>query len=232
MIKIQNLTKREGKKIIFEDMSCEIKEGEIIGILGKNASGKTILLDMIIGLKRPNTGNILIEGKDIFEDIFETRRKIGYMSETPLYKDMTVREYLKFMGKIKKEEELLSVIEEFLSVFSLKDIEDNLVGNLSRSENKKLAIAGAYIGTPKIILLDEPFMGLDIDDTKRILDYIKSQKGKFTTIIVTHTDEHIEDICDKVIIINKGKIALNKKIEDLKKEKADFKSLFIEATKE
>lgn len=232
MIKLQNLTKREGRRTIFEDLNCEINKGEIVAVLGKNSSGKTLLLDMIIGLKTPNTGNILIDGKDIFEDIFETRRKIGYMSETPIYKDMTVTEYLKFLGKIRKEDELLTVVEELIKVFSLQDIRDTIVANLSRSENKKLAIAGAYIGGSEIILLDEPFIGLDIDDTAKILEYIKSKKNEFTTIIATHSDEYLEDICDKVIIIHKGKIMADKKIDDLKKEKKDLKSLFIEITKE
>lgn len=187
---------------------------------------------MIIGLKRPNTGSILIEDKDIFEDIFETRRKIGYMSETPIYKDMTVTEYLKFLGKIRKEDELKTVVEELIKAFSLEEIRDTVVANLSRSENKKVAIAGAYIGGSQIILLDEPFMGLDIDDTAKILEYIKSKKTDYTTIIATHSDEHLEEICDKVIIINKGKIMVDKKIEELKKENKDLKSLFIEVTKE
>ena len=173
MIKLQNLSKREGKKIIFEDINFEIKKGEVVGILGKNSSGKTMLLDMIIGLKRPNSGNILLEDKDIFEDIFDTRRKIGYMSETPIYKDMLVKEYLKFLIKIRNEDEQNLIINDQIEAFSLQTIESELVGSLSRSENKKLAIAGAYVGGSKIVLLDEPFIGLDIDDVASIVDLIK-----------------------------------------------------------
>lgn len=187
---------------------------------------------MIIGLKTPNSGNIFIDDKDIFQDIFETRRKIGYMSETPIYKDMTVIEYLKFLGKIRKEDELVKVIEKLIDIFSLEDIKDTLVANLSRSENKKVAIAGAYMGGSQIILLDEPFMGLDIDDTSKIIEYIQTQKNKITTIIATHSDEYLEDICDKVIIINKGKIMADIRMDELKNQKKDLKSLFIEVTKE
>lgn len=232
MIKLQNLTKREGKKTILNDLNTEIKKGETVGILGKNSTGKTLLLDMIIGLKKPNTGKIFIEDKDIFEDIFETRRKISYMSESPLYKDMTVKEYLKFLSKIRNEAELKNILEEQIKVFSLEDIEDHLIGNLSKSENKKLAIAGAYIGSSEIILLDEPFIGLDIDDTEKILDFLKSKKDKFTTIIATHSAEHLEEICDRVIILNKGKIASDVEMKDLKTKKQNLKDLFIEVTKD
>ncbi len=232
MIKLQNLSKREGKKVIFEDINFEIKKGEVVGILGKNSSGKTMLLDMIIGLKRPNSGNILLEDKDIFEDIFESRRKIGYMSETPIYKDMLVKEYLKFLIKIRNEDEQKLIINDQIEAFSLQTIESELVGSLSRSENKKLAIAGAYVGGSKIVLLDEPFIGLDIDDVASIVDFIKSSKKKITTIIATHSDEHLEEICDRVIIINKAKIVADIKIEDLKKDKKSLKSYFIEVTKE
>ena len=231
MIKLQNLSKKEGRKTIFEEVNCEIKEGEIVGILGKNSSGKTMLLDMIIGLKRPNTGNILIDDKDIFEDIFETRRKIGYMSETPIYKDMLVKEYLKFLTKIRNEDEQQAVVKKHIEAFSLGNIENTLVGSLSKSENKKLAIAGAYIAESKIILLDEPFVGLDVADVANILEYIKANKNKFTTIIATHSDEYLEEICDRVIIINKGKIMADVKIKDFKKDKKSLKSLFIEITK-
>ncbi len=232
MIKLQNLTKREGRKTIFEDVSCEIKKGETVGILGRNSSGKTMLLDMIIGLKRPNTGNILIDGKDIFEDIFDTRRKIGYMSETPIYKDMLVKEYLKFLTKIRNEDKQEVIAKKHIDAFSLNEIENVLVGSLSKSENKKIAIAGAYVANSEIILLDEPFIGLDVADIASILEYIKATKNKFTTIIATHSDEYLEEICDRVIIINKGKIKADVKIEDLKKDKKSLKSLFIEITKE
>lgn len=231
MIKLQNLTKKEGRKTIFEDINCEIKKGEIVGLLGKNGSGKTILLDMIIGLKRPNTGNISINDKDIFDDVFDTRRKIGYMSETPIYKDMLVKEYLKFLTKIRNEDEQQKIVQDHIETFSLKNIEDTLVGNLSRSENKKLAIAGAYIGNPEIVLLDEPFIGLDIADVAGILDYIKTNKKKFTTIIATHSDEYLEEICDRVIIIDNAKIVSDIKVDSLKKENKSLKTLFIESTK-
>ncbi len=232
MIELQNLSKKEGKVTIFEDINCKINEGEIVAILGKNSSGKTVLLDMIIGLKRPNTGNILIDDKDIFEDIFDTRRKIGYMSETPLYDDMLVEEYLKFLTNIRNKEEQEIVVNKIIEDFSLQNVKNTLVGNLSKSENKKLAIAGAYIGSSKIILLDEPFIGLDIADVENVLNYIKNNKSKFTTIIATHSVENLEEICERVIIINKGKIVSDKYIKDLKKENKDLKTLFLESTKE
>ena len=232
MIKLQNLTKREGKKTILNDLNSEIKKGETVGILGKNSSGKTLLLDMIIGLKKPNSGKIFIDDKDIFEDIFETRRKISYMSEAPLYNEMTVKEYLKFLSKIRNEMKLKSVLEEQIKVFSLENMEDSLIGNLSKSENKKLAIAGAYIGNSEIILLDEPFVGLDIDDTEKILKFLKSKTKDFTTIIATHSAEHLEEICDRVIIINKGKIVADLYLDDLKSKKQKLKDFFIEVTKD
>lgn len=179
----------------------------------------------------PNSGKILIEGKDVQEDIFKIRRMIGYMSETPVYKNMTVKEYLLFMGKVRRQDDLENEINSYLDIFALKDVEDMIVSNLSTSETKKLAIAGAYIGEPEIILLDEPFLGLDIGDSQKIVKYIKENKKKHTTVIATHSDENLEDICDKVVIINKGKIAVKVDINEMKKENKKLRDIFIEASK-
>lgn len=207
MIKLQNLTKREGKKVIFENLNCEMKKGEIIGVLGQSGTGKTILLDMIIGLKKPNVGNIIIDGKDIFENILEVRRKIGYMSETPIYQDMTVREYLKFLAKIRYMDMDEGKVTEYLNKFGIIDKDKILVGNLQESDKKLLAIAGAYLGTPPIILLDDPFTGLDADSSKRVIDSILKDKKDLITIIATSNDKYLKDLCDKMLLLNKDKDA-------------------------
>lgn len=230
MIKFANVTKKEGKKVVLDNFTFEVGQGEIMGILGKGSSGKTLILDMIVGLKTPNTGEITLEGENIFEDIFKTRRQIGYMSETPVYKGMTVEDYLKFIGKVRKEKNLDKVVKKYLKFFELQDIKNRLVENISSSETKILGIIGAYLGEPKIILLDEPFVGLDVNDQDKVINFIQSNKKEYTTVIATNSDTSLEKLCDKVIMIEKGKMLANIDMKDVKGKA--LKDIFIEKLEE
>lgn len=217
MVEIKNLVKNYGNKNAVDDISFSIKEGEIVGFLGPNGAGKSTTMNIITGYLSATSGTVTVGGKDIFKEPLAVKRQIGFLPEQPpLYMDMTVYEYLSFVYDLKgcdfnRREHLNEVMEKV----KILDVKNRLIKNLSKGYKQRVGIAQAIIGNPKFIIFDEPTVGLDPVQIIEIRNLIRSLGKKHTVILSTHILPEVQAICDRVIIINGGKIIANEKTADL-----------------
>ena len=217
MVEIKNLVKNYGNKNAVDDISFSIDEGEVVGFLGPNGAGKSTTMNIITGYLSATSGTVTVGGKDIFNEPLAVKRQIGFLPEQPpLYIDMTVYEYLSFVFELKgcdfnKREHLNEVMEKV----KIADVKDRLIKNLSKGYRQRVGIAQAIIGNPKFIIFDEPTVGLDPVQIIEIRNLIRSLGKKHTVILSTHILPEVQAICDRVIIINEGKIIANEKIANL-----------------
>ena len=220
MIKVENLTKKYGDVVALNNMSFEMKEGEVIGALGPNGAGKTTLLRILVGFLDPTSGRVTINGININNPVYEQKikSKIGYLPEfAPLYEDMTVTEYLVFVGKMygidknDLEEKVSSVIKKC----GLSGKENKEILILSKGYRQRLGIAQALIHNPKIVILDEPTTGLDPNQKIEIRKLIKEIGKSKTVILSSHILSEIQATCSRVLIINKGEIVADGTPENL-----------------
>ncbi|MBO5369170.1 MAG: ATP-binding cassette domain-containing protein [Clostridia bacterium] len=205
MIEIKNLTKKYGTKTVLDDISFTVKSGEILGFLGPNGAGKSTTMNIITGYISSTSGSVSIDGIDIMDNPREYKSKIGYLPELPpLYMDMTVMEYLEFVCGIKSAD--ISCIPEILKEVKIEHVSHRLIKNLSKGYRQRVGIAQALVGNPELLILDEPTVGLDpmqIIDIRNVI----SQLGKKKTLFISsHILSEISAVCDRVLIINKGKI--------------------------
>lgn len=209
MISVKNVTKKYGNFIAVESINFQIEEGEIIGLLGPNGAGKSTTMNMITGYIEPSEGEIIIGGYDILKNPNKAKAQIGYMPEgVPLYQDLTVKEFVSYMADLKKvsRAEKKSKVQEVLEKTNLTEVSNKLIKNISRGYKQRVSLAGALVTNPKILILDEPTVGLDPKQITEIRELIKSLEGKHTIILSSHILSEVSQICKKVIIINKGKI--------------------------
>ena len=209
MIEVKNVTKKYGKALAVDDISFTIKEGEIIGLLGPNGAGKSTTMNMITGFIEPTQGEIVINGYDILKKPKKAKREIGYMPEgVPLYTDLTVKEFVTYMAEIKQVnfKERKEKVQKILEQTGLEEVQNKLTRNLSRGYKQRVSMAGALVGEPKILILDEPTVGLDPKQITEIRNLIKELGKTHTVILSSHILSEVSQICNKVIIINKGKI--------------------------
>lgn len=218
MIELENVTKKYGDFTAIDNMSFKINKGEIVGFLGKNGAGKTTTLKMITGLIGPTEGSILINGEKINN---KSKKLIGFMPEnTPLYQDMTVKEYINYIGELKKikKDKRKEDVKKIINSLGLLDVENKLIKNISRGYKQRVSMAGALIGNPEIIILDEPTVGLDPTQVVEIRNLIKSLKGKHTVLFSSHILSEVNQICEKVIIIDKGKLIVQDTLENIEEK--------------
>ena len=209
MIEVKNVTKKYGNFVAVDNISFNIKEGEIIGLLGPNGAGKSTTMNMITGFIEQTEGEIIIDGYDMLKKPKKAKKEIGYMPEgVPLYTDMTVKEFVTYMAEIKKVDRKTrkEKVEKIIEETGLKDVEKKLIKNLSRGYKQRVSMAGALVGKPKILILDEPTVGLDPKQITEIRELIKKLGKTHTVILSSHILSEVSQICNKVIIINKGKI--------------------------
>jgi ABC-2 type transport system ATP-binding protein len=209
MISVQNITKRFGPVTAVDGVSFDVEKGEILGFLGPNAAGKTTTMRIITCYFPPTSGTVKVAGLDVLDNSLEVRRKIGYMPESvPLYLDMPVQCYLDFVASIKgvpgKERE--KQVKEVMGQCGLADVEESVIGKLSKGFRQRVGLAQALIGNPEIIILDEPTVGLDPKQIIEIRELIKSFAEKATIILSTHILPEASMVCNRVVIINDGKI--------------------------
>ena len=209
MIEIKNLSKKIGDNIILNDISFSVKTGEILGFLGPNGAGKTSTMKIITSFWAPTSGSVAIDGLDVVADSLKTRAKIGYLPETvPLYDDMKVMEYLKFaaamrgLGKKKAKER----IGELAAACGIAEVLGKLIDELSKGYRQRVGLAQAIMGNPDVLILDEPTTGLDPNQIVEIRELIKKIGREKTVIFSTHILSEAAAVCDRVIIINNGKI--------------------------
>ncbi len=209
MIKVESVTKKYGNFIAVNDISFDIKEGEIVGFLGKNGAGKTTTMNMITGYIEPTQGKIEIDGYDINKKPKKAKSEIGYMPEgVPIYNDLTVKEFVSYMADLKgiKRNSKKSEIQRVINETGLSEVQNTLNRHLSRGYKQRVSMAGALVGNPKVLILDEPTVGLDPQQVKQIRELIKSLRKKHTVLISSHILSEVSQICQKVIIIDKGSI--------------------------
>lgn len=209
MIEVKNVTKKYGDFIAVEDISFSIKKGEIIGLLGPNGAGKSTTMNMMTGFIEPTEGEIIIGGYDIVKKAQKAKEQIGYMPEgIPLYSDLTVKEFISYMADLKRvpKTEKKNRIQDVMNQTNLEEVQNKLIKNLSRGYKQRVSLAGALVSNPKLLILDEPTVGLDPKQITQIRELIKSLGKKHTIILSSHILSEISQICQKVIIINQGKI--------------------------
>jgi len=216
-IEIKEVTKLYGAQKALDNVTFTINKGEIIGLLGPNGAGKSTLMKIITSFITPNSGTVLINGVDVQEDELTTRQKVGYLPENnPLYLDMYVREYLAFVLKMYKTSfDIKSRVEEMVVLTGLKEESHKKIGALSKGYRQRVGLAQALIHDPEILILDEPTSGLDPNQLVDIRNII-SELGKQKTIILsTHIMQEVEALCNRVIIIHKGKVVADDKTSNL-----------------
>ena len=209
MIEVKNVTKKYGKAVAVDNISFTINDGEIVGLLGPNGAGKSTTMNMMTGFIEQTSGDIIIDGYDMLKKPKKAKREIGYMPEgVPLYTDLTVREFVMYMAEIKRvnRKERKEKVEKIIEKTGLKDVEKKLIKNLSRGYKQRVSMAGALVGEPKILILDEPTVGLDPKQITEIRSLIKELGKTHTVILSSHILSEVSQICNKVVIINKGKI--------------------------
>lgn len=209
MISVEHLTKCYGDFMAVNDLSFEIEEGHVYGFLGPNGAGKSTTMNIMTGCLSATIGHVRIDGHDIFEEPGEAKKQIGYLPEQPpLYMNETPREYLKFVGEAKglRGKELKDQINEVISQTKLEDVQNRLISKLSKGYKQRVGIAQALLGNPKVIILDEPTVGLDPIQIIEIRDLIRQLGQSHTVIFSSHILSEVQAICDKILIINKGKL--------------------------
>ncbi len=230
MIEVKNVTKKYGKVVAVDNISFTIQDGEIIGLLGPNGAGKSTTMNMITGYIEPTEGTIIIDNYDISKRPKKAKKEIGYMPEgVPLYTDMTVKEFITYMAEIKKinKKERKEKVEKIIEETGLKEVENKITKNLSRGYKQRVSLAGALVGEPKILILDEPTVGLDPKQITEIRKLIKDLGKKHTVILSSHILSEVSQICQKVIIINKGKIVAIDTPENLENKVSNKNSLYV-----
>ena len=230
MIRVENITKKYGSFIAVNNINFEIEEGEIVGFLGPNGAGKSTTMNMITGFIEPTSGRIIVDGYDISKKPKKAKEQIGYMPEgVPLYSDLTVKEFVTYMAELKgvnkkdKKEKVQKVIE----ATGLNDVQNKLTRNLSRGYKQRVSMAGALVGEPKVIILDEPTVGLDPKQVTEIRALIKELGKTHTVILSSHILSEVSQICNRVIIINKGQIVAIDTPENLEKKVVKGNPIYV-----
>jgi len=229
MIEVKSLTKRYGAKTAVDDISFTVKAGEILGFLGPNGAGKTTTMNIITGYSSSTMGTVTVDGAEILEDPIKVKSKIGYLPEhPPLYLDMTVKEYLSFMFDLKKVKLVkASHIDEICDHVKIADVYGRIIKNLSKGYRQRVGLAQALLGNPDVLILDEPTVGLDPKQIIEIRKLIKELGEKHTIILSSHILSEVQAACERVIVINKGKIIADDTPDNLSKAMSGDKKLTI-----
>lgn len=208
MIEVKNLVKLYGDKRAVDDVTFTVQKGEVLGFLGQNGAGKSTTMNIITGYLSSTSGTVTIDGHEILEDPIEVKKRIGYLPEhPPLYLDMTVKDYLGFMFDLKKVKlPKKQHIEEICNVVRISDVYNRVIKNLSKGYRQRVGLAQALLGNPDVLIMDEPTVGLDPKQMIEIRNLIKSLGQRHTVILSSHILSEVQMICDRVIVINKGKL--------------------------
>ncbi len=228
MIKVQNLTKYYSEKVAINDLNFQINKGEVVGLLGLNGSGKTTTIRILSGFLIPNEGEVWIDELNSFTDPIEIKRKVGYLPETPpLYEDFTVSEYLDFVANLKGIKDVSSEIIRVCQKTNLAEVKDNYISHLSLGFRKRVGIAQAILGTPKIVIMDEPISGLDPRQIVEIRHLIKSLSAEHTVIISSHILSEVYLVCDRFLFLHEGKLVYDYSRSQLEVEMHKLSELHI-----
>jgi len=225
MIEVTGLTKRYRERTAVEDLTFTVPEGEILGFLGPNGAGKSTTMRILTGYLPASSGTVRVAGFDVFEDPYEVKRRIGYLPETPpLYPEMTVRSYLRFVGAIK-----------VATVAGVSEVMERLIQNLSKGYRQRVGIAQALLADPPVLILDEPTEGLDPGQRAEMRSVIKGLAGKHTVILSTHILSEVTLTCERVLILNQGRMVAFDEIRHLahalgQGDQASLEDIFLKLT--
>ena len=231
MIKVQDLTKRYARTIAVDRISFEVAKGQIVGFLGPNGAGKTTTMRMLTCFLPPSAGKAAVAGFDVLEQPLEVKKRIGYLPETPpIYPEMETVEYLKFVGKLKglSGDELKKRVDYVCDRCSVADVRNKLLGKLSKGYRQRVGLAQAIVHNPDVLILDEPTAGLDPKQINETRDLIRSLAGDHTIILSTHILPEVEQTCEQVIIINKGKLVAIDSVRNLQARARGAESVLVE----
>jgi len=231
MITVKELTKKYARTVAVDHISFEVKKGEIVGFLGPNGAGKTTTMRMLTGFLLPTSGTANVAGFDVLEQPLEVKKRIGYLPESPpLYHEMITDEYLAFVGKLKRlsGDELNKRITYVCERCAITDVRTKQLGKLSRGYRQRVGLAQAIIHNPDVLILDEPTAGLDPKQINETRDLIKGLAGDHTIILSTHILPEVEQTCEQVIIINKGKVVATDSVRNLQGRARGAESLLLD----
>jgi ABC-2 type transport system ATP-binding protein len=231
MIEVANLSKRYGDLRAIEGVSFTAASGQILGFLGPNGAGKTTTMRIITGFMPATSGTVRVEGFDVFDQSNEVRRRIGYLPENPpLYNDMAVAPYLRFVARLKGlgRREVGEALERVLATCGLDGVRDRLLGHLSKGYRQRVGLAQALIHDPPVLVLDEPTIGLDPRQIRDIRALIRTLGGQRTVVLSTHILSEVTEVCDKVVIINDGRVALEDALTNLTRDGRKLEDIFID----
>lgn len=234
LIEIDNLVKRYGKHEVLRGITLKINRGEILGFLGPNGAGKSTTMNIITGYIGSSEGSVKIDGMDILKEPRKAKKKIGYLPEIPpLYLDMTVEEYLKFACKIKNIElkNVKETVDKVCETVKVSNYKTRLIKNLSKGYKQRVGLAQAIIGSPEVLILDEPTVGLDPKEIIEIRNLVKEIGKNHTVILSSHILSEVSAVCDRVVIINKGQIVASGTPEELSKKLSYSSKILIRVKK-
>ena len=231
-VKVQNISKLYGAQKALDDISFEVKTGEIVGFLGPNGAGKSTTMKILTGFIPPASGQAWVCGFDVEEQSLDVRKNVGYLAESnPLYYDMFVKEYLLFVAELHKLKNKPGRVKEIIGVTGLEVEKNKKIGALSKGYKQRVGLAQALIHDPKVLILDEPTSGLDPIQLAEIRGVIKEIGQKKTVILSTHIMQEVEAMCDRVIIINKGQIVADNPTSELQKGRGNKQIVSVEFDK-
>jgi ABC-2 type transport system ATP-binding protein len=232
MIEVQNLTKRYGPTLAVSDVSFEVRKGEILGFLGPNGAGKTTTMRVITGYLPPSAGKVRVAGYDVAEEPLDAKRRIGYLPEQPpVYPDMTPEEYLAFVARIKglPRRAIRARIDEVAAKCAITDVMRRQIGKLSKGYRQRVGLAQAIIHNPDVLVLDEPTAGLDPKQIIETRELIRGLAGQHTVVLSTHILPEVSRTCERVVVINQGKVAAVGTPEELTRHLQGFETVLVTA---
>jgi len=218
MIEVTGLTKRYRDRVAVDDLTFSVPEGEILGFLGPNRAGKSTTMKVLTGYLPASSGTVKVAGHDVFEEPYEVKRRIGYLPETPpLYPEMSVRGYLRFVASLKgvTRGQMASELDRVAHATGISGEMDRLIQNLSKGFRQRVGLAQALLGSPPVLILEEPTEGLDPSQRAEVRQLIKGLAGQHTVILSTHILPEVSMVCDRVVIINQGRVVESAKTADL-----------------
>src|SRR5262249_34786361 len=231
MIKVEGLTKQYARTVAVDHISFQVEKGQIVGFLGPNGAGKTTTMRMLTCFMPPTEGTAEVAGFDVMKDPMEVKRRIGYLPETPpVYPDMDVAEYLDFVGRIKgmSKDGLSKRIGEVMEKCAVAEVRNKQISKLSKGYRQRVGLAQAILHNPDVLILDEPTAGLDPQQIIETRDLIKSLAGSHTIILSTHILPEVEQTCEQVVIINKGKLVATDSVRNLQARARGAESVVLE----
>jgi len=231
LITVENLTKRYAAKTAIEGMSFQVQKGEILGFLGPNGSGKTTTMRIITGFMPATDGTVRVDGFDVFDNPIDVRRRIGYLPESPpLYLEMNVAGYLRFVSKIKgvPKDRIDGEVARVMERVSITDVKERIIAKLSKGYKQRVGLAQALLNDPPVLILDEPTIGLDPKQIHEVRQLIKDLAGSHTVVLSTHILPEVEQTCHRVIIIDRGKIVAVDTPQNLRFQLQGVERVFVE----